>query len=262
MNYRKHGAKLLGLLAVAALGAMALAASAQAVPLEKAFFVNGAAVGALVATVGAEQEGTGSLLVSGLNFKLTCGEFSVDEGVINSNSDAKAVLLYKKCTTLEFNSPFNEIPCHVAEPIKAEALILPTEMLKEAGGGEPLPYAILAEKIKALIRLWETNAAKPLTNECTLPNDNVVTGELCLKIDPTTNHQPVVRVTTDVDIQKLCKPKKELNGGSDTEGSVEEPAFPILDKLVYGGQEVFVDGAAKLKLTGAHEGKTLGVLLI
>ncbi len=262
MNYRKHGAKLLGLLAVAALGAMALAASAQAVV--PTFLVAGKAVGeVLKPTVEAEQIGAGSLLVPGLNFKLTCQKFTVDEGVINSNVDAKAVLLYTECTTLSITKSPEEIPCHVAEPVKAEALILPAEMLEDKVTKEALPWAVLAEKIKALIRLWEPNAAKPLTNECTLPNDNTVTGELCLKIKVGTNETPNVILQTNDDIQILCKPRKTLEGLPGSEGTPQGPDFPFKDLIKYGGQDVFVDGEATLKLTSeGHKGLNLGVCLL
>ncbi len=245
MRYGKHAAKLLGLAAVAALGAMALAASAQAVA--PGFLINLESVGTLKATFSGEQVGRGALLVPGLNFEINCEKFTVDEGLINSSTDAKSILLYTECTTLSIpkESP-EEIHCHVAEPIKAEALILPAEILSGAA-------ALLAEKIKALIRLWLPNAAKPLTEECILPNDNVVTGEICLRLDG--NNSSILEVLTSQAISGECKERKTLEAlGEDIGGGFK-------DKLKYGAQEVFVDGTARLSLTGVHKGLFLGVCL-
>ena len=248
MRYRRHGTRLLGLLAVAGLGAMALAsASAQAVT--PGFLIGKAAVGALTATVGAAQEGTSSLLVPGLNFKINCTAFTVDEGAINSNSDAKAVLLYTGCTTLSISTGA-EIACEVVEPVRAESLLLPTEMLKD--GAEELPFAILAEKIKALINLTKVGN---LAGECILPFDNVVKGDLCLKIKVGTNDTTEPLVLANDTIQTECKPRETLEGKEILSGT------KFKDELLYGAQKVTVDGAATLKLLGAHLGKTLGVSL-
>ena len=258
MRYRRHGTRLLGLLAVAALGAMALAASAQAVT--PGFLIGGAAVGALTATVTGEQEGTGMLLVPGLNFKISCTGFAVDEGIINSNTDAKLVLLYTGCTALSISTGA-EIACEVIEPIKLEGLVLPAELTN----GE---LAALAEKIKSLIGLTKVG---DLTKECVLPFDSVVKGELCFKIrskndpaDPAgeggekleTNNTATPLAFTNDTIQGQCKERKTL------EALAEEVASGgFKDKLLYGAQEINVDGTAKLKLTSAHEGKTFGVSL-
>ena len=238
MRYRKHGARLLGLLAVAALGAMALAASAQAVT--PGFLIGGKPVGELKATVTGAQEGILTVLIPGLNFKINCEKFTTDEGVINSNSDAKFILLYTGCTTLTLANA--EIECEVVEPIKAEFLALPAELTN----GEP---ALLAEKIKALINLTRP---KVLSEECVLPFDNVVKGEVCLKIKAGTNDTTEPLVLTNDTIQRECKERVILEG---TEGA------GFKDKVLYGTQEITFDGAATLKLTGAHAGKTLGVSL-
>jgi hypothetical protein len=70
--------------------------------------------------------------------------------VVNSNTDAKFILLYTGCTTL--TQPGNEeIACEVVEPFKAELLISPTEMTENPETKETSPFALSAEKIKALI---------------------------------------------------------------------------------------------------------------
>ena len=238
MRYRRHGARLFGLLTVAALSVMALAAaSAQAVTPK--FLVN-ATVEPLEATFGGEQEGTGTLLVPGLNFKISCTAFTVDEGKINTNTDAKAVFLYTGCTTLSITKSPEEIACEVVEPVKVEALLLPAELTN----GEP---AVLAEKIKALINLTKP---KVLTEECILPFDNVVKGEICLKIKAGTNDTVEPLLLSNDSTQKECKERATLEGA-------EGAGFK--DKLLYGSQEVTVDDAKKLKLTGSHVKLTLGV---
>jgi len=192
MNYGKNGLRLLGLLAVAALSVMALAAaSAQAVT--PGYLIGGAAVGALTATVNGEQLGTGTLLVPGLNFKVNCTKFKVGTGSINSNSDASGELLYTGCTTLSITKSPEEIACEVVEPINATGLILPAELTN----GEP---AVLAEGIKALIKLTKVG---DLTKECILPFDNVVKGDLCLKIDSNDTIKPLLLASET--IQKECK---------------------------------------------------------
>jgi hypothetical protein len=237
MKHRKHGARLLGLLAVAALGAMAFAASAQAV--NPGFLVGGKP--ALAATFGAEID-PDSMLVPALNFQLSCTAFTVDEGVINTTTDAKAVFLYSGCTILDSTTKA-EIPCEVVEPIKSEALILPAELTD----GTP---AVLFEKLKELIKLTK---AGDLTKPCILPEDNTVTGEVCFKIKDGTNDT----VAPLIEAPATCKNRSTLEG-LNTEVA---PPSGFVDLLKYSGQDVDLHGATLLKLTGAHAGLTLGVSL-
>jgi hypothetical protein len=237
MNYRKHGLRLLGLLGLAVLGVMALAASAQAVA--PGFLINKAPVGSLLATIGGEQEGRGSLVVPGLNLEINCEEFTVLKGGVHSNTDAEGELSYSKCSALEANSPLAEIkPCTVDEPIVAAGLILPAELTN----GNP---AVLAEKIKATILL--------LGAECTLPEVNVVKGEVCLAIDSNDTAKPLLLGSQA--IQGECKQRPTLEALTEGAG--------VKDQLLYGKQEAFIKGSAVVFLTGAHEGenKTLGVSL-
>ena len=231
MNHRKQGLRLSGLLLVVALGVMAFAASAQAVT--PTFLVGGVSGTTLPATVGATQEGTGTMTVPGLNFELNCTAFTVDEGKIISSSDGKAVLLYTGCTTLAIPSKA-EIACEVhgeggSVPIKAEALLLPTET---TGG----IAAVLAENIKALIFLTKVG---DLTKPCTLPEDNVVKGTVCFEISGGNNTtEPLIKTE---DASTKCA---------------------AADSLAYGAQPVTLKGAAKLFGIGSHAGKTLGVSLV
>jgi hypothetical protein len=238
MRQRKNGLRLLGLLAVAALAVMAFASSAQA----HKFLVNKTF---LLATVGGTQEGTGTMLVPGLSFQLSCTTMTVTSGHLASATDGSGELLYTGCTTLKIKTA-EELPCHVKEPIHATALFLPT--LTTTG----VP-AILAEKIKALILLHNPKftVAWPLgTLPCILPVDNTVTGDLCLEITAG-NDTVKPLVVSDDTTQGKCDPRVVLEGA---EGGT------VKDVLKYGAQEVTLDAKAELFLTGAaHEGLSLGV---
>lgn len=239
MKHRTHGARLLGLVVAAALGAMAFAASAQAV--NPGFLI--AKKAALAATFSGEiVSGTiSTMLVPGLNFQLSCTGATADEGVINTSTDAKATFLYTGCTTLDLTTKA-EIECEVVEPIKSEALILPAELTD----GSP---AVLFEKLKALIRLTKKG---DLTKPCILPEDNTATGEICYKIIPATNDMTVVLVEASA----TCKNRSTLEG---LNNEVTSGGVPDLEK--YGGQDALFDNQFKLALTGAHKGLTLGVSL-
>jgi hypothetical protein len=242
MKHRKHGARLLGLLAVAALGVMAFAASAQAV--NPGFLIGGKPALAATGSIVKDSGSLNTMLVPGLNFQLTCSAFTVDEAVINTTTDAKVILLYTGCTMLDFTTKA-EIECHVVEPIKSEFLLLPAETTD----GKP---AVLAEKVKMLTKLIKPGtlaAPKP----CILPEDNVVTGEVCFKITATTNDtvEPLIETST------ACLNRVTLEG---LNNEVAPPSgFP--DLLKYGGQDITFDIKAILKLTGAHNGLALGVSL-
>jgi hypothetical protein len=225
---------------VAALGAMAFAASAQAV--NPGFLI--AKKPALAATFSAEVDpGTvNTMLVPGLNFQLSCTAFTVDEGVINTTTDAKALFLYSGCTILDSTTKA-EIPCEVVEPIKSEALILPAELTD----GTP---AVLFEKLKELIKLTKVG---DLTKPCILPEDGTVTGEVCYKITPVT----VDTVAPLLETSTACKNRVTLEG---LNNEVAPPSgFPDLER--YSGQDVVFHLKLILKLTGAHQGLTLGVSL-
>jgi hypothetical protein len=229
MNHRKQGLRLSGLLLVVALGVMAFAASAQAVT--PTFLVGGVSGTTLPATIGATQEGTGTMTVPELKFKLNCTAFTVDEGKVNSGSDAKAILLYTGCTTLDLVG--GEIACEVhglgGVPIKAEALLLPTETTAGVA-------AVLAENIKALVFLTKVG---DLTKPCVLPEDNVVTGTVCFEISANNNtKEPLIKTE---DASTKCT---------------------AADALKYGTQPVTLKGSATLFGLLEHKEKTLGVSLI
>jgi hypothetical protein len=182
------------------------------------------------------------MLVGGLGFELSCTTMTTHEGAIETNADAQGVLLFTKCTTLSIPKLPEEIHCHVKEPIRAEALFLPTELTNGAA-------AILAEKIKALITL-HLPEVKLGETPCILPLDILLTGEVCLAIDNNDTAEPTVLTSASIE----CKVKTALDGGTEGSGSVK-------DLLKYGINIVTLDGTAKLFLTGAHNGLALGVSL-
>jgi hypothetical protein len=242
MSYRKRGPQLLGLLFGAALCVMAFAASAQAVtPL---FNVNGSIE--LEATVGAKQEGTETLLVPSANLSIQCPEFELQEGLLLRGGRIIHVkILLKQCKAFEHKSPNTELPCHVSDVaggkpellhITVSFLLLPVEF---ADG----KYGVLAEKITATLNFLSGTG-------CPLPLKNVIKGEVCFKIT-SGNDTTEPLIQTNETIQKEC-PAVPLEGLGE----------PVKDKLLFGANEAFLISSATLFGTGAHAGKTLGVLLL
>lgn len=237
MSYRKFG---LGLV-VAAIGMMAFASSAHAV--KSVFLINKSSAN-LHASVTGVQLGEGKLLVAGLNMEVRCPKFTVQEGLILNNDDAHGKLLFEECRPYVHSTGLENKFCHVTATavdtklhITATGLILPAELKS----GAP---AILIESIKALILF--------LGAECTLPEDNLVTGELCLAIDENDTVKP--EVLSSAAIQATCLERPTL-------GALAQGAG-VTDVLKYGIHTASVIGTAQLSLTGAHAGQTLGVSLI
>jgi hypothetical protein len=260
----KHRGKYVtGLLAAMVIGVMAFAASAQAITeLGSGFFINGAQVGALKASVTAKQLGRGTLVVPALNTEINCEKFKIESGFVNSTTDGEGSLLYEECSVL-VNTTKAEQPCHIVVNhttdkrlhITATALLLPAEL----NDGTP---AVLAEKIVAKVLMEEGT-------ECTLPKTTTITGELCLKVN--TNHVVEPELEASEAIQgtagSKCNPRLTLEGieasGTQAEREkLEAEGKGFLDKLLFGVNPSYIIGKADVHLTGAHEGKTLGVLLI
>jgi hypothetical protein len=244
MTRRKQGLGLAGLLAVAALGVMAFASSAQAVtPL---FNLNGSTA---EFSITGEQEGTGSLLVPTSNLTLKCDEFEVTSGLVLAGGVvAHAGLLYKHCLTFAHNDG-KSLPCHVSDVHKGkpeqlhvtvlDVLFLPVEF---ADG----KYGILAEKINVNVNFLQGTG-------CPLPLKSTVTGEVCFRItaDNDTN-KPLIQSNTT--IQTECPLRKVLEGleGVPSGGTIK-------DELKYGANAAFIVGSAILLDVG---GGSLGVLLL
>jgi len=250
MSKRKLG---LGLFALALLGTMALASSAQAV--ENSFTINGAA--ALHATASAEQEGEGTLLVEKLNLEIKCKKFTIKEALILSALDADAKLLYEECEPYEHKAPLAKITtCHITDVsggdvtklhITASALLLPIEF-------EPTSekhYGVLAEGIVAFVNFLSGTG-------CPLPLKAEIHGELCLLIEKETNDTLEPLLLASKLIQEDCPKRLVLNGLE----KINHPSGTVKDELLYGTNIAYVEGKAKLKLIGAHATLSLGVLLL
>ena len=243
MSYRRGGLGLFGLLAVVALGVMAFVSSAQA--LTPGFLIAKKAPAAgLKANFNGVQEGIGTLSVPALNTEINCTGFTVQEGVVETESDAKVKLLYEGCTVLVLSTKEEATGCEVVtadtgstqKHITATGLVLPTEL---TGGAA----AILVEKIEATV------LTKP-TEGCVLPTTTKIKGEVCLKIT-SGNDTTEPLVQSNATIQGECVERTALEGMTIGKG--------FKDKLLFGAQEATITGAAKLFLTGAHEKLTLGV---
>jgi hypothetical protein len=246
VKHRENGLRLIGLLAVAALGVMAFAASAQAVA--PGFLINKKPVGTLLAKFTAEQVGEGTLLIPGLNAELKCKKFTVTGGAIETNTDAKGDFLFEECSVWSISPLVENKNCHVLDKTEKlhvtvnSLLFLPAELL---GVSEPLPPALLAEKL-----LLTMNLTGP---ECILPEVNIIKGEICLAIDNNDTVEPTLLMNKE--IQEKCKPRPVL------ESLEQVSSGGVKDKLLFGKQEAFIDATAKLKLLDIHKGLTVGVSL-
>ena len=236
MRYRRHGARLLGLLVIAALGVMALAGSARAAA--PTFLVGGKSASSLLATFTAGVGVSFTLLVGPLNFELGCSETTV-HGHIKDGKVGSLVPLLKKCST-KIISTKAPIACEVVEPIILESALLPAELTN----GEP---AILAQKVKALINLTKVG---DLTKECVLPFDNALSGEICFALDGNNTAEPELLSSETIE----CKERKTLESSEEGAG--------VKDVLKYGVQVVKLD-ISKFKwiLSKPHSGETFGVAL-
>ena len=245
MRYRRGGLGLFGLLAVAALGVMAFASSAQA--LTPKFLIAKAAVAAgLNATVSGVAEGTATLSIPALNAEINCKKFSVLEGVASSGTDGKGKILHEECSVLVESTKEEAIGCEIVtadtgsvqKHITSTALILPTEL----ANGTP---AVLSEAIVATV------LTKP-EQGCVLPTTTKIKGEYCSKI-AAGNDTTEVLIQSSPTIQKECVERTTLEGSTIGAG--------FKDKLLFGAQEAFITGTSKMFLTGAHKGLTLGISL-
>jgi hypothetical protein len=255
---RSAKSRLLAVLIVAALGVLAFASSAQAITeLASSFFIGGAQVGALKASVTAKQLGVGTLSIPALNTEINCNKFSITSSFINSTTDGDASFLYEECTVLTISTKAEQ-PCHIVVNhttdkrlhITATALLLPAELTD----GTP---AVLFEKIVATVLTEEGT-------ECTLPKTTKIPGEACFRV--LKNHTAEPELETNQTIQKSCNPRLTLEGiefsGTLAEREkLEAEGKGVLDKILFGINEAFITAKADIRLTGAHEGKTLGVLL-
>jgi hypothetical protein len=250
MSYRKSR-RLAGVLAVAVLGVLAFASSAQAIPLQSGFFIKGAQVGALKASFLGKQLGRSTFLIPALKLEINCEKLTLS-GFITSTTHGEAQFLYEECTVLT-NEAGNlvEVPgCEIVvnhtgdnkHHITFTGLLLPAELID----GTP---AILLEKLSGLVLTKEGTG-------CILPKTTTMKGELCFKVD--NNHTVEPELLASQAIQESCRPRSVLE--STEEKTAAEGG--IKDKMPFGISEAFFDGTIVLDLCGVHKGLTLGVLLI
>ena len=225
---RNHGLKVLGLALLSALSMMAFAAvGAQAqLPGESkagTFTVGGKA--ALLATVVGEQLGQGFLLVAARDLKIECSSFDINEGKINSSTDAQGKVTFLGCLSFSHAGVhLKDCQFKTLETITAEALILPI-----LHGGlnyvlfEPIPPATI----------FSTPSYKSGT-ACTLPLNNPVTGSVTALVK-TLEANPQVLLFSEA-IQLLTG-----------------------DKLAFGGFPAYLNATADVSASGAHVGQVIGV---
>jgi hypothetical protein len=100
---------LAGVLAVAVLGVLAFATSAQAIFLQSGFFIGGAQAGVLLATLGAKMTSAGgTLLIPALKSEINCTKFSIVSAAIESTTLAEGKLLFEECTVLVNDAKLEE----------------------------------------------------------------------------------------------------------------------------------------------------------
>jgi hypothetical protein len=280
MTKMKHRKKnVLGLLLAAALGLMAFAASAQAITeLGSGFFIGGAQAGALLATVNGKliPETISTLLIPNLKLEINCKKFTVQKGAIESTTLVEGELTYEECTVLT-NEKNEKGETKLEEAAGCELVVNHTGDNKHniVAKGKVLPAELTDGTPAVLVE----GTANVLTKEgigCVLPKTTLIKGELCLKVGNkiveekvvTTNHTAEPIVEASEAIQKSCNPRLTLEGTEFSGGTVaeleklEKEGKLVKDKLLFGINESFVDGKATVFATGAHELKTLGVLLI
>lgn len=226
---RNHGLKVLGLALLSALSMMAFAvAGAQAqLPGESklgSVTVGGVPATELPATATGTQNGAGSLLVPGRNLKLECKTGHVSEGKINNSTDASGKVTFLECVSLDLEKG-TALPCETVGlgTISATALLLPI-----LHGG--VNY-VLAEPQSGTS--FTTVEYKEGT-ECALPLKNPVTGSITAQTSELEGVSPTLTFSPEIQL---------LTG----------------DVLRYGGFASYIHANATVKLTGAHEGKVLGI---
>jgi hypothetical protein len=233
MRKRKHGLGLFGLLALTALVVMAFASSAQA--LVPKFFVGSTLAPTTGTTIEGKQIGRGTLLIAGLNVEINCEESSeVKKAKILNPEKADAEVLFKECTVLEHLPPLAELPCHVSDVHTGNPSLLHVTVLEKSAkpiefDGSSTDLGVLFEGISVFINFLSGTG-------CPLPLKTEVKGAVCALIDNNETVEPTLLFSQA--IQKLA--------GCE-------------DKLLFGAQESFIVGSAKIFVPG--KGSTLGVLL-
>jgi hypothetical protein len=245
MSQGKMKSSLAGLVAVAALGVMAFASSAQAGPLD--FYVNGVPN---PTTLHVELEGnqvgtTNALLLPSLGVEIKCAVLKVVEGLLLGPDEITGKLLFETCKVFEIIGLKELTNCHIIASATDARL-----HITASGKGLPAittggsPAVLIEGKSLVLIK-------QPST--CVLPEHTVIKGEVCLKID--TNHTTPLLLLTNETIQVECT-ARVLEALGDPAGT------KVKDKLLFGVNEAFLDLHANVFGERPHADSTLGVLAL
>lgn len=242
---RKHVLKSFSLALLAAISLVAFAASsAQAVDQIK---ILGSAALAKGLTLAISQEGKGLLVVPALSIEIVCNKASGSATIAESGDGTGAVvpsgsatILYEECNDVFAINAKQELgellPCHVINEAK------PTPLLHVEAKGTAKVVLNAAKEGYLLAEGAPFATIKFLSGtSCPLPLKTEIKG------------QAVFKITLGV-------------GSEEKEALVEsneaiQKALGTGDKLLYGTNEAFVKGSAKLETSGAeHLGCTWGFL--
>ncbi len=251
----KHVVKVLGLSLMAALGLMAFTAvGAQAANLSPPFthgktFVLGVNTG-LTSVIGT-AEGTGTLLVPALSVEISCTDFEVLNGTVNSEGHGTAKVLFLGCQVFSINAKgeltsAEPLPCQLLDSVSGKVGHVTAEALVLVALHENKDYLIFEQ-----LNLVETTPLATLKytagTGCPIPLKQEVKGRVVFEILTGDKHNGGAEVENAVGAK--------IQGGS----KVTQELFT--SKLLYGINESFIDGKANLKLTAeAQKNCKWGVL--
>ena len=256
----KHVLRVLGLSLMAALGLMAVAASgAQAANLTPAEWKHGKILilgKVLHASVtGKSEEPPGKLLVPALGIEITCASFDVNSGLVNFTAEeghGEATVLFLGCKVFPIEKvlPFNLTS---SEPLPC----LPLDSMNGEDGS-------IHAKALVLVVLHENDAKTEKKTYLIFEDPNLVPPISRIVISPGTGCPIPLKPEVKGQVPFLIETGDLQNGPAVLEPLIKADghALPPLfgAKLLYGTNEAFIDGSAKLKLTGAHLGCTWGFI--
>jgi hypothetical protein len=248
----KHMLRTLGLSLIAALGLVAFsAANALAAPEPGQVLVEGSTTLANERTVGAKQEGEGTLLVPGLNIEIVCQKLAAGTNtkvISGSAGTALAEILYQECVVWSTEgSPQKLIEILKSCQILASGVTktvgditatgVGKVLLKEKGSTETYLLAE-GETVGGVVQPFATvEFTKGIG--CPLATPVKITGTAAFKVGAgNLNTSPEV-------VEPLVE----------SSGAIQKALGGVLK---YGINEAFIDGSALLKLTGSHEGLKWG----
>ncbi len=247
---QRHRPRVLVLSLTAAVGLMAFSAvAAEAANLGDGgkaakFRVEGSSALAVGRTfVGGLEKWTDGLqhalfLVEGRNLTILCGESTIEEGKILTESEALARILFRKCATFNFKLT-EKLPC----TIKEEEIIIVALLLTKKHENE-LYLVLEGDPATSDLTVVAIEG-----EECPLPANNLMAGSLVALIKEGSTEQAEKLITFSEPIQLLFQ---ERSGGLFIKG----------DRVLYGAGaiEAYLDANYRINLTGTHTNKTWSVI--